>query len=171
MCRRTAAAKRPIPPVAMVLRASVVAFLLLTSPHLGAAVWEHGEAPVVSPVVRSGVRRDNSFRWIVTDHLPGTPLDGVSALGGKTSVPPGTAGGNNSPSLSNRDSTPLTEGLREDRPTQVRVDVRRWRMVIPASGGKASRCGRMPNRRSTCTAPWLAFPSLSLQEMFCTWVI
>lgn len=176
MCRPAVATRRAILPVAMVLRTSVAAYLLLTSTQLGAAVSDQEAGQAVSPVAgsesrRSAVRRESPFRWIVIVHRSDTPPDGVSALGGKPSVPPGAAGGTSSPSLSHRGSTPLTEGLREDRPPQVRVGVRRWRMVILASGGKAVRCGRLPNRRSTCRAPRLAFPSLSLQERFCTWVI
>lgn len=131
-------------PVAVLLLTSVAAYFLVIGAHGGAVVRERREERTFSLTVRS---ESKSF------------------------VPPGAAGGTSLPSLSNQGSTPLTEGLREDRPTQVRVDVRRWRMVILASGGKASRCGQLPNRRSTCRAPRLAFPSLSLQQMFCTWVI
>ena len=71
----------------------------------------------------------------------------------------------------NRPSQPLTEALRDDRPPQVRVEVRRWRTAILVSGGKAPLVARLQQRRLECGASRRDDPSHSLHELFCTWVI
>lgn len=144
MCRPAFTTRCLILPVAMLLLTSVAAYFLVSGALRSAAAQERREERTFSLTVRSE---------------------------SKSCVASGAAGGTSLPSLSNRGSTPLTEGLREDRPTQVRVDVRRWRVLVLARSGKASRCGQLPNRRSTCRVPRLAFPPLSPQQMFCTWVI
>jgi hypothetical protein len=75
------------------------------------------------------------------------------------------------PILSGGHGTPQTDGLDQQHPPQVRVEPRRWGLVVLGGGNKASRCGGMPNRRSAWRAPRLALPPLSLQELYCTWVI
>lgn len=75
------------------------------------------------------------------------------------------------PILSGGHGAPQTEGLDQEHPPQVRVEPRRWGLVVLGSGNKATRCGGTPNRRSAWRAPRLALPPLSLQELYCTWVI
>lgn len=75
------------------------------------------------------------------------------------------------PILSDGPCAPQTDGLDQEHPPQVRVEPRRWGMVFLGSGSKAARCGGTPNRRSTGDALRLALPPLSLQKLYCTWII
>lgn len=150
MCRRPVAAKRPISPVAMVLRASVAAYLLLTSTQVGAAIWKHGEDRPAVPAVQTRLCR---------------------YLRQEASEPPDSHRGPRSPFVFGGPSRPFTEALRDDRPPQVRVEVRRWRTANLASGGKAPLSARLYERRSGCGASRPVDPSHSLHELFCTWVI
>jgi len=133
---------------AMVLRISVAVYLLLASPEIEAAGGDRGEDRPALPAIQS-----YSCRSHVTRHRPDTQrrTDSSSEL--------------------NRPSQPLTEALRDDRPPQVRVEVRRWRTAILASGGKAPLVARLLQRRFVCGASRRDDPSHSLHELFCTWVI
>lgn len=75
------------------------------------------------------------------------------------------------PILSGGHGAPQTDGLDQAHPPQVRVEPRRWGLVVLGGGSKALRCGGAPNRRFARRAPRLALPPLSLQEFYCTWVI
>jgi len=75
------------------------------------------------------------------------------------------------PSLSTHNPRPPAEGLRDDHPTQVRVDLSRWRTTVGADRGKVTLAGRLPDGRSREGASCHPIFSASLQALFCTWVI
>jgi hypothetical protein len=159
-----------------VLRICVAASLFLASPSFGAAAKSCHDALAVSrlgscELCRSAADgRPISFPGMLINHSRPSPANQTLDLR-RSSVPPLTNCATDLPILSNGHSMPQTEGLTEEHPPQVRVEPRRWGMVMLASGGKASRCGGPPNRRSACRAPRLALPPLSFQEHYCTWVI
>jgi hypothetical protein len=175
MSRQPAAVSRSILAAATAFRMSVVGCLLLAGSHLGVARWGRQEGHEIDGVFRSGSRRANVQPGNQCPRTAAFLLDRASAralrFSQKASTSPDAASSLCRPVLLNRNSRPPTEGLREDRPTQVRVDVRRWRAAILADGGRALLGGRLPNRRTLCGASKMPCPSLSLHELFCTWVI
>ena len=175
MPRQPAAVTRSTLAAATASRISLLACLLAVGNHLGLAGWEHQEGHGIGRVFRarscrSSVQPENHCPWgaaYVLDRASGD-LTLRCSQNGSTSPDASSIG---SPILSNRTSRPPTEGLREDRPTQVRVDVRRCRTAIFADVGKLPLGGRRPNRRSLCGASSVRCPSPSVHELFCTWII
>jgi len=170
------ARNRPALLAGTVLRICVAAHLFLASCGFGTAAEGCDDALAMlrlgscGPCRSAADGRPISFPGMLIDHRPPEPANQTLGLG-RPSVPPRMTRTADLPSLCNGHSTPQTEGLTEEHPPQVRVEPRRWGMVMLASGGKASRCGGPPNRRSACRAPRLALPPLSFQEHYCTWVI
>ena len=176
MSRQPAAVTRSTLAPAMTFRMGVVGCLLLVGSHLGVAGWERQEGPGIGGVFRAGSRRSNvqpgnPCPWTTAFDLPRASADVALCFHQETLTLPDTAGRICPPILSNRTSRPPAEGLREDRPAQVRVDVRRCRTTIFADVGKPPLGGRRPNRRSLCGASSVRWPSPSVHELFCTWII
>jgi hypothetical protein len=175
MSGQTAAVTRSTLTATTAFGMSLVACLLAVGSLLGLAGWEHQEGHVIGRVFRarscrSNVQPGNHGPWAAAYALDLASSDFTLRCSQNTSTSP-DASSICSPILSNRTSRPPTEGLREDRPPQVRVDVRRWRTAILADGDKALLGGRSPNRRSLCGASSVPCPSPSLHELFCTWII
>ena len=153
MSRQPAAVTRSTLAPAMAFRMSVVGCLLLVGSHLGVAGWERQEGPGIGGVFRAGARRSNvqpgnQYPWTTAFVLHRASEDVALRFHQETSTLPDTAARICPPILSNRTSRPPTEGLREDRPTQVRADVRRWRTAFLSDGGRVLLGGRLPNRRA-----------------------
>ena len=161
---------------AMVLRISAVVYLLLASPGIGAATGDRGEDRLALPAVQSQLCRSQATRArhlprIVTVHKACTPAKASLSLRLEALDRPDAGCRTSSPIVFSRTSPPLTEALHDDRPPQVRVEVRRWRTAILASGGRAPLSGRLQERQSVSGASRRDDPSHSLHELFCTWVI
>jgi len=174
MSRQPAAVTRSTLTATTAFRMSLVTCLLAVGSLLGLAGWEHQEVHGIGRVFRARSCRSNvppgtPGPWAAAYALDRASGDLTLRWSQNSSTP--HASSICSPILSNRTSRPPTEGLREDRPTQVRVDVRRWRTAILADGGRALIGGRRPNRRSLCGASSVPCPSPSLHQLFCTWII
>jgi hypothetical protein len=175
MSRQPAAITRSTLAAAMRFRMSLVICLLLVGSRLGAD-WERQEGPWIGRVFRavscrSSVGPGNAWTETTAFELDPMSADVVCRFRQETVTLADTAGRICPPILSNRTSRPPTEGLREDRPSQIRVDVRRWRTAILADVGKLPLGGRLPSWRSVCGASGVRCPSSSLHELFCTWII
>ena len=163
MSRQPAAVTRSTLTATTAFRMSLVTCLLAVGSLLGLAGWEHQEGPVIGRVFRAPRADPTSNREISGPLAAAYALDRESGdLTLRCSQNSSTSHASSicSPILSNRTSRPPTEGLREDRPTQVRVDVRRWRTAILADGGRALIAGRRPNRRSLASSVPCPSPSL-----------
>jgi len=176
MCGQPAVTKRSAQLAAMLLRISAAVCFLLASPGIGAATGDRGENRPALPTVQSlGCRshrtRERHVPRTVTGPKAGTPAKAALGLRLEALDRPEAHGGTNSPLVFTRTSPPLTEAIRDDRPPPVRVEVRRWRTALLASGGKAPLVGRPQPRRSGYGAARADVPAHALLELYCTWVI
>jgi hypothetical protein len=155
-------------------RVSLAACLLLVGSHLGLAGWEHQEVDKSGRVFRarscqSCVQPGNHAPWAAAYALDRE--SGDFTLGCSQNTSTSHESSTCCPILSHRPAWPPTEGLREDYPTQVRVGEGRWRTARLTTGSRVLLAGRLPNRRSLRGASQRRYPSPSLHELFCTWVI
>jgi hypothetical protein len=174
MSGHPAAITRSTPEAATAFRMSLVACLLLVGSHLGLAGWEHQKGHAIGRVFRvrscrSDVQSVNRVPWTAAYVLDRESGDLTLRCSEHTSTSHESS--TSCPILSNRPAWPPTEGLREDYPTQVRVGEGRWRTARLTTGSRVLLAGRLPNRRSLRGASERRYPSPSLHELFCTWVI
>lgn len=174
MSRQPAAVRVPMLAAVTPFLIGVLACVVLAGSYLG-NVGAERQAGIRrtfrTDSCRAHAPQDEQWPWNGACFLDSVAADAARCLGGNPSTSPDAAGHIGSPILSNRTSWPPTEGLCEDRPTQVRVDVRRWRTAILADGGVGSHGSHLSYRRSHRGAFGVPCPSRSLQVMFCTWVI
>lgn len=176
MSGQRAVTKRSAQFTAMVLRTSAAVYLLFAPPGIGAFAGDRGEdrptlPTVQSPLCRSHIRQEGLRHRIVTGHKACTSTHALLVLGQEAFDLPDPGGRPRFPIDMDRRSWPLAEALLNDRPPQVRAEVRRWRTAILASTGKVPLSGRHHERRFTCGASRRDNPSLSLHDLFCTWII
>ena len=176
MFGRSAVTKRSAVRAAMVLRGSAVVYLLFASLGIEASAGDGGEdrpppPTVQSPLYRSHVRQEGLSRRFVRGHKTCIPSGLLLALGQEASDSPDPDCQTRAPIAMSRSSWPRTEAIVDEHPPQVRAEVRRWRTAILASGGKVPLSGGHHEGRFTCGASRRDHPSLSLHDLFCTWVI
>lgn len=174
MCQPSAAINRLALPTGILLWISVVACLGLAGFSLPSQGCEHASSasraggcerfsPTATRLAMRGVRVIVVPRACLTSHR--------SFEFGSTTLPENANRAADPPSLSSGCGIPQTDGLDEQHPPQVRGEPTRWGVVILGCGSKASQCGGALNRRSTCHATRLRLPPLSVQKVYCTWVI
>ncbi len=163
--------RRPVRPLASAQRCVVVAGVLLVGMGFDTGLSGWGDAQPDLSVVRLMTQAKSLRRWTIADQPGHTRGEVAFARDRATSLPQDFREDADCPKLWPQSPAPVTEGLHEDYSSQIRLDVRRWRLATWGAVRGAARADRRQASGLMSSLPRLAYSSLSLRKLLCIWVI